>query len=147
MRRHLLMVLAAGLLLAADAPKDDGAKKELKAFTGTWQAVSVERDGKEAPKEEVAKMKLIVKGNRYTFHSGGQTISGTHRLDPAKDPKQIDAMRSKGPDAGETLKGIYTLEGDTFKVCFAAAGKDRPTEFSTTSGGGHRLLVMKRSKP
>jgi uncharacterized protein (TIGR03067 family) len=74
-------------------------------------------------------------------------VKGTHKLDPAKDPKQIDAVRTEGANAGETLKGIYTLDGDTYKVCFAAAGKDRPTAFSTTSGGGHRLIVMKREKP
>ena len=56
-------------------------------------------------------------------------------------------MRTDGPHAGETLKGIYVLTGDTYKVCFGAPGKTRPTEFSTKAGGGQRLLVMKRAKP
>ena len=46
------------------------------------------------------------------------------------------------------MLGIYELEGDTFKVCFAAPGKaDRPTEFKSAAGSGHRLLVLKRETP
>jgi len=74
-------------------------------------------------------------------------INSTHKLDPTKKPKQIDAVRREVPQAGETLKGIYTLDSDTFKVCFAPPGKDRPTEFSTKAGTGFRLLELKRVKP
>jgi uncharacterized protein (TIGR03067 family) len=146
MIRTALGVVAVSLLLGAARP-DDAAKKELDRFTGTWQAVSVERDGKAWSKEDVAKVKLIVKGEHYAFHVGDETVKGMHKLDPTRDPKQIDAVRTEGPQAGETLKGIYTLDAENFKVCFAAPGKDRPTEFSSTAGGGHRLMAFKRSAP
>ena len=107
----------------------------------------MEREGKPVPKEMVEQVSLEVKGKEYTFHVGDQVIQGTHKLDPSKTPKHIDAVRSAGPHEGDVLKGIYTLEDDTYKVCFGAPGKGRPTEFSTTSGGGYRLLVMKRVKP
>ena len=94
----------------------------------------------------VKKVKLVVRGKHYTFHTGQQTIEGTHRLDPSQDPKTIDAVRSKGPDRGKTLRGIYELNGDTYKVCFAEPDKERPEEFSTTEGSGHRLLVFKRAR-
>jgi uncharacterized protein (TIGR03067 family) len=92
-------------------------------------------------------VKLVVRGEHYTFHVGDQTIKGMHKLDPTKDPKQIHAVRPQGPHPGETIKGISKLDGDNDKVCFAEAGKDRPTQFSTTGGGGHRLIVMKHEKP
>ena len=95
----------------------------------------------------MGKVTLVVKGNHYTYHMGKEVIQGTHKLDPSKTPKQIDAVRSNGPHAGEELKGIYTLEGDTYKACFGAPGKEHPTEFSSTSSGGHRLIVMHREKP
>ena len=98
------------------------------------------------PKEQVEKTSLEVKGDHYTLRVGDREIKGTHKLDTTKKPHQIDAVRSEGPNSGETIRGIYSIDGDTYKVCFAAAGKDRPTEFSTTQGDGHRLIVMKRKK-
>jgi len=56
-------------------------------------------------------------------------------------------LRAKGPDKGKTLLGIYELSDDAYKVCFAAPGKDRPTEFNSKEGSGNRLIVMKREKP
>jgi hypothetical protein len=35
---------------------------------------------------------------------------------------------------------------DTRKVCVAAAGKGRPTEFAAPPGSGHVLAVLKRVK-
>jgi uncharacterized protein (TIGR03067 family) len=140
-----LMVLL-GLVLTghgyAEAPTG-----ELKKFTGTWQAVSVTADGKEATKHEAEKVLLTVKGEKYTLKTGADTIEGTHKLDPSKKPKTIDAVRTAGPDKGQMLLGIYELSDDTFKICVAAAGKDRPTEFASKPGSGNRLMVFKRQKP
>src|SRR3954447_25270074 len=147
MTKTVLVALAAGLLLAADKPAGDGASGELKKFTGTWHAVSIERDGKKVPKEEVDKVHLMVQGHKYTLKSGDHTIAaGAHKLDPSRSPKQIDAVRSDGEHKGQTMKGIYELTEDTFKVCFGEPGKGRPTEFSSKEGGGHRVIVMKRAK-
>ena len=45
MRRRGLLLIAAGLLIAADAPKDDATKKEPAKLLGTWRVQSAERDG------------------------------------------------------------------------------------------------------
>jgi uncharacterized protein (TIGR03067 family) len=139
------VAITVGLLAAAWLRAGD-AGKELERFTGTWVAVSVERDGTKLPDAEAKKFQLTVKGEKYTFRTGDEVVEGTHKLDPTKKPKQIDAVRSKGPKAGEVIKGIYELDGETFRVCFAAAGKDRPTAFSSKDSGGHRLMVFHRQK-
>jgi uncharacterized protein (TIGR03067 family) len=145
MRTRVLAAVAVGVLVTA--PADDAAKKELEKFTGSWQAVAVEHDGKKGTEEQVKTVKLTVRGEKYTFQVGEQVVEGTHRLDPSKNPKQIDALRSKGPDAGKTLRGIYELDDETFKVCFAPADKDRPAAFATREGDGQRLMTFKRVKP
>jgi uncharacterized protein (TIGR03067 family) len=137
---------ALGIALCVAAARGDDAKKELEKFSGFWQAVSITEDGKDQP-DAVKTTKLTVKGEQYTYNVKDQVVEGTHKLDPSKKPKEIDAVRSKGPDAGKTLKGIYVLTDDTFTVCFAAAGKERPTDFKSKTGDGRRLMEFKRVKP
>lgn len=146
-RAVAVLVLALGFPALADdkAPKD--AKAELERFTGTWTGVSAVRDGKEVPKAEAAKMKLVVKGDKYTLTGyGNEEIEGTHALDPSKNPKQIDAVRTKGPNKGEKLLGLYNLSEDAYVVCFAEPGKDRPKELKADGGPGLRVLAFKREK-
>ena len=145
MTRFLTMAaLTFGLTAAADDQKN--GKAELEKFTGTWQGVSVVRDGKAIPKPDAEAVRLVVAGENYTLMEGGELIEGTHKLDPTKTPKEIDAVRTKGPHKGETLRGLYELTEDTFLVCFAAPGKERPKELKAEGGPGLRVLAFKRQK-
>jgi uncharacterized protein (TIGR03067 family) len=140
----MLLVLSFGLLLTARAPSVT-VKEELDNLTGTWRAVSITENGKEMSDDDLKKVVLVVNGKTYRFGVGKTIVKGTHKLDPSKTPKTIDAVRSSGSDKGKTIKGIYELKGDSYKVCFAAPGKDRPKEFSAKEGSGHRLIVLKRA--
>jgi uncharacterized protein (TIGR03067 family) len=144
------MVLTAGLLIAAEAPNADQPKKELDKLQGTWTVISAERAGEKVPEERTKSWKLVIKGDKYSFEPGDQSIEGTYKVDPSKTPKAIDATRSNGQDKGKTLYGIYALSGDELKMCFSEPGKEeRPKEFSTTaaSGAGHALYTFKRANP
>ena len=37
------------------------------------------------------------------------------KLDPSKKPKAIDITQLSGK--GETIPGIYSIDGDTLKIC------------------------------
>ena len=143
MTRLLAAALAFGLPAAAD---DKAPKDELGKLAGTWRGVSYVRDGTDVPKAEAEKVRLVVMREKYTLTEGGEAIEGTHTLDPAKTPKHIDAVRTKGPHKGEKMLGVYQLRGDSFVVCFAAPGKDRPTELKPAGGPGLRVLAFKREK-
>jgi uncharacterized protein (TIGR03067 family) len=147
--RSLLLALAAGVLVAAEAPKEDAGKKDLKAMQGTWEAVSHEEDGRKATEEErkKAQVRLVVKGDEYTI-SFGKTVGGkgTLKLDPGKKPKQIDVVLGDGPFKGKAMLGIYELKGDELRVCTAMPGKERPKEFSTKKGSQRYLIGYKRLK-
>jgi uncharacterized protein (TIGR03067 family) len=146
MKRCVVLVLAAGLLVAGDKKED--AKKDLKKFQGQWVAVSVELNGKAVPDEAVKSVKVTVKGNKVTIKEGDMTSEGKFTLDPTKKPKQIDGTAKEGDKEVKTI-GIYEFDGDKVKICYALAGKERPKEFSTKAGTQQSPLILtvyKRAK-
>jgi uncharacterized protein (TIGR03067 family) len=133
--------------MAADAPKDDAAKKDLETFQGNWQMVSAVQDGKPLPPEEVKQFKLTIQTNKFVLRKDSVVISeGTFTLDPTRKPKEIDETATVGPNKGKTFLAIYEVEGERHRICFAAPGQERPTEFSSTAGSGHLLQVWKRGR-
>jgi uncharacterized protein (TIGR03067 family) len=147
MRLRVLTVLAVGLLLAAeDAGNGRAARKELTKLEGTWAMVSGEQEGKKIPEDVVKTAKLVIKGDRHTVTVGDETFKGTHKVNPSKTPKQIDTMDTAGPFKDKTAYGIYEVDEDGLKVCFAPPGKERPKEFTTKSGTGVIFHVWKRHK-
>ena len=143
---RVLLVLAAGLRIAGIATGDDqgAAKKELERLQGEWTLVSATRDGKDMPAERVKGYKNTVKGDRFTISSEGKTAEeGTLKLNPDKKPKEVEFNLAEGE---KTALGIYELNGDTYKLCYAPPGKGRPKEFSAKEGTGHTLSVWQRKK-
>ncbi len=141
-----VLLLAVSMLIAADAKED--AKKDIEKMQGTLLLVSGERDGQKFTAEEIKQSKLIIKGDTFSIPKStvGTSQEGTFKIDPNKRPKQIDSTAGSGPDKGKISLGIYELDDDTQKFCFAPPGKDRPKEFSSKPGSGHLLQVWKRAK-
>jgi uncharacterized protein (TIGR03067 family) len=75
-------------------------------------------------------------------------LEGTVRkIDAAKKPKTIDTEVTAGDLKGNTIQGIYEIDGDTLRVCVVLPGKcERPTEFSGKAGSGCNLTIYKREK-
>jgi uncharacterized protein (TIGR03067 family) len=143
----LWVPLVLGVLSADDSAKQGDVKKELQQLEGTWVVVSEEMDGRKVPADTIKPSKLIVKGDTYTVQMGERVVEkGTIQIDPTKKPKTIDATPSDGENKGKTFHGIYEIQGDTAKDCFAMDGKERPKEFATKQGSGMVVRVYKRDK-
>jgi uncharacterized protein (TIGR03067 family) len=137
-------LIAVVVLVAADAG-EDAAKKDLEKFQGNWQLISMERDGKKTPQEDAKKITLTIQGNKFVLRKDGEVISeGTMTLDPTKKPKEIDETITTGPNKGKVFSAIYEIDDERHRICFAAAGKERPTAFSSSSG--QLLQVWKRAR-
>jgi len=137
------IALAAILLVAADDP----AESDLDDLRGTWVCVSMERNGRKVPEEQYKDGVLIMDGETFTFKRGDEIITkGTRKLDPTRSPKALDDTHTEGRLKGRSYKGIYELDGDTFKTCNGGLGADRPTEFGTKPGTGLLLIVYRRKK-
>lgn len=73
-------------------------------------------------------------------------VAGTFTIDATAKPKNLEFIPGQDIDKGKTCHGIYELDGDTYKVCFAPPGKERPKEFAAKPGSGYTLHIWKREK-
>jgi uncharacterized protein (TIGR03067 family) len=144
MTRFALLLLA--ICPIAAAPKADEETSDVKKLQGTWVLASGQDDGEKLSEEVIKNSRLVFDGTKHTVREGDTTYKGSHKLDSATKPKTIDIMDTEGPFKGKTVLGIYELEGDTFKICYALPGKDRPRDFSAGAGTGLRCHTWKRVK-
>ena len=135
------------LLLLGGANGQDAIKKEMALLEGEWSMMSGESNGFAMPKEAVSRGKRLAKDGETTIMFGDMVyFKAKFSIDPAKKPKAIDYMMTEGPTKGKTQLGIYELDGDAVKFCFAAPGKDRPTDFTAKEGSQRTLSAWKRDK-
>ena len=130
--------------LAAFTPNLAGqdSSDDLKRLTGKWTVVAAEEAG--AKKEGYTGTAMLIQGTKLTWVKPKiEDESIRLRIDSTQKPKHIDLEKSKD----EVIRGIYSLEGDTLKVCMLVAESgNRPQEFVTKKGDHYRLLVLKREK-
>jgi uncharacterized protein (TIGR03067 family) len=145
MKARLLMIAALGLLLGADNPQDAASKKDLERMQGTWKLVSAIQDGTALSEDKVKQTTIVIKDDTFRFPGLAEDATsreGTFKLDATKSPKEMDTISTKK----EVMLGIYELDGDRYKVCFAPTGKPRPSEFASKLGSGNLLQVWKRKE-
>ena len=147
MKMQLLMIAAVGVVLAAcnrQAPTP-APKTDLDRLQGTWNLVSAMQDGKALPEDKVKQTTIVFKGDTFRFPGSAEyatSKAGTIKLDETKTPKEMDAISTEK----EVMPGIYVLEENGYKVCFAPAGKPRPTELGSAPGSGYILQSWERQK-
>jgi len=141
-----LTSLVVGALLAADVSENEANTKDVQQLQGTWQLTAGEYDGKRYSELQVKQSQIVFDGNRYSVPASdvGFSQTGTIKIDATTKPKRLEFSPAQDPDMGKTFLGIYELEGDTYKVCFALPGKERPKEFVSEPFSGYTLHIWKR---
>src|SRR5437773_8569560 len=118
---------------------------DLDAMQGTWNLVSAMQDGNALPEDKVKQTTIVFKDDTFRFPGSAEYATsrkGTIKVDATKTPKQMDAISTEK----EVMSGIYELNGDNYKVCFAPVGKPRPDELTSKPGSGYILQVWQRQK-
>jgi RNA polymerase sigma factor (sigma-70 family) len=138
--------LAYHLGLAVDPQAKDKPKEDAEAILGTWEVVKAEVEGKEPDDAKAG----VVKGLTMVFTKGkiavtlpdGTLRESAYKLDPTQKPKAIDINYQDR----EVTEHVYTLEGDTLKICgsIPGSGKGRPTEVASKEGSKTMLITLKR---
>jgi uncharacterized protein (TIGR03067 family) len=148
MKMQLLVITGLGLLLVAcnrQQPQAAAPKTDLDRFQGTWYLVAAVKDGTVLPEDKVKQMSIVFKGDTFRFAELAEddtSREGTIKLDENKTPKEMDAISTNK----EVMLGIYRMDDNGYKVCFAPAGKPRPTDFASQPGSGYILQSWGREK-
>lgn len=149
MKIQLLVITGLGLLLVACNRQQPSAaaapKTDLDRFQGTWYLVAGVKDGNVLPEDKVKQMSIVFKGDTFRFTGLAEddtSKEGTIKLDENKTPKEIDAISP----TKEVMLGIYRMDDNGYKVCFAPAGKPRPTDIASQPGSGYILQSWGREK-
>ena len=146
MRSKSLWCLPFLCLAFAQPAGDDKAKKDLERVQGIWEMHALEINGKEVPPQRRDGTILIIKGSDYKTKVKDKELPGFQlKLDPSKNPKEVD-MIQKQPDGTEkVIKGIYTFENDHFKMCRGLdASQERPSQFATWPDTNYFVVTWKK---
>jgi uncharacterized protein (TIGR03067 family) len=130
-----------------------GDTEPVAGLSGRWVLVSVESAG-----QKVLVQKALAKGMAFRFVRSElvwedptaapdkqEQITFKTRSDAA--PKEIDVTFVRAPGTvvdGKTLLGIYSIEGDTLRICWSHKEGRRPKEF--TGRKEPTLFILKRDK-
>jgi uncharacterized protein (TIGR03067 family) len=158
------------------SPRPDESDRQ--RILGSWVAVAAEMDGLPAPRELLDSLKptMTFTQEKVIARPGGVVpkdlldlaakrgllprnlagflewgIEGIYHIDPTKAPKTID-ITILGDEVRRNGLGLYSLEGDTLKLCLSLNPEkisERPTAFSSKAQAGtlRVIVTFKRQEP
>jgi RNA polymerase sigma factor (sigma-70 family) len=128
---------------AVAAAEDKKSDKE--KLQGEWKVVSIKMGGMDNPNKDQVGDKMTFNGDRMEL----TPFKADFKLDPSKDPRQIDFTLTESPNDNEKGKvslGIYKLDGDKLTLHASHPGGERPTEFESKEGQISMLFTLERVK-
>jgi uncharacterized protein (TIGR03067 family) len=144
--RRVLPLIACACLAFAPAPLPRSrpradARAALQKVQGEWVLVHASTEGK--PDGNVLQG-LVFSGSTFRMLGPvGYRGDWTFTMNPKTGPKSLDMVV---PGGGVLIEAVYSLEGDTLRICSHDTGKKRPRDLSG-SGPSESLCVFKRKKP
>ncbi len=125
---------------------EEAAKAARSNMQGLWQYESFEEEGKAATARSLRRKTIFFGGNSVMMKDAAELVqAGQFTLDP-ETPGAVDLKILVGPFRNITMLGIYELKGNTLRVCYDTAGRERPKEFKSTADSGLFVAVYKRAK-
>jgi uncharacterized protein (TIGR03067 family) len=138
----LQLLCAAILSTLCLAHADDAAWR--KRLLGTWEGAVVSDEETGARRATIREL-TITQDRISAIDGDGRSLGeGSYKLAEEGGFLTIDATGVNGPATGQTMLGIWKLEGDTLRWCSANAGRPRPGEFKTRSSGPYLMVLTRR---
>jgi uncharacterized protein (TIGR03067 family) len=117
---------------------------DLDKLQGSWSVTLFEIDARREPAPPGAK--ITIRSNRFASVGMGAAYEGILELGQEKRRKTIDLIFDVGHAAGVRNIGIYQLTANSWTLCLATRGTDRPTEFVSLPGTGIALERLEREQ-
>jgi uncharacterized protein (TIGR03067 family) len=142
MGRAVVLVLLAVSSVQAETAAER-VRREEQRLEGTWRVIAAEAGGVTVPQREYRELRLTFRGGKFVARRGDEEPQeGTYTIGPSKDPREMDIVRRVGKGKEVRQQGVYSLTGDTLKIC--ASTEDRPRDFSTRDHPDRTLLTLRR---
>lgn len=141
----MVRLMCAGLvaLLCLASIRAEDKAFDAKKLQGKWTFVSGMKNGTEAG-EEMKKAEFEIVKDVMTLTNMGQVFKFKFTTEGKTNPANIDLEMTESPfGAGMKAKGIISVDGDDFKLCYMPMGDERPKKFD---GKDAFLFVLKRKK-
>jgi uncharacterized protein (TIGR03067 family) len=165
----LMGFLAFGMLMSSAAPRRVGTpapmaagsisarpdvvvlprEEEVFSLEGTWIATAAVIDGDQATDNALANVKLTMDPTGFKLVLAATQKKGrswTIKTDDLKDSETPTHKIDFVLEDGSRMEGIFTLDGDTMKLCLSQDDEPRPTDFSASEYSKRILLTLKRQK-
>lgn len=139
----LPLLCAAMFFNLSRAQADDVAWR--KQLLGTWEGAVVSDEATSARRATIRELTITMDKISATDGDGRSLGEGSYKIAEEGGLLTIDATGVSGPAMGQTMLGIWKLEGGTLRWCSANHGKPRPTQFQTRSSGPY-LVILTRKK-
>jgi len=136
---RLILVSLVSLVLTSHAHAQ--SSNAASPLQGRWVVTAAEHEGK--PFDAIKGGVMTIAGDAFEVRTAsGNMLMGTLRLDPSKQPSQMDMIHADGA----RWEAIYIIEGETFRMNYVeAGGKDaRPATFTTNDTTEATVIVLRR---
>lgn len=114
------------------------------SLEGTWQPLTAELGGEEAPQMMLEKMELELAGGNYAVRFGG--IAADHGTYTVDADGQLTLTGVAGANAGRTIPGLFKFAGGTLSICYGLGGT-RPEKLATGQDPQLYLVNYQRKQP
>lgn len=141
LRRGAREALAEPSAAVTQTPTPAATGDAAPELEGEWQMTSCTADGHPVPDSMVKTGRRVAQGGETSSYFGKQRIvQARYSVDRSAVPHAIDYHLNNG----NQQFGIWKFEGDILHICFAPAGKPRPTDFAANRGEGHTFTAWTR---
>jgi uncharacterized protein (TIGR03067 family) len=119
---------------------DASAKSDVDRAQGDWVVAELINKGDKVATDQLAILKLKIKGTEFTLDYGDGAYQGRFQLKESSLPKVMDVTL----DDGSEVPAIYEMSASLLRVCYTEPGNPRPTSFESGPGSDNVLVVYKR---
>jgi uncharacterized protein (TIGR03067 family) len=138
----LIAIAAIPVIGAQDAPAPAKPTGIMAQLQGAWTVTSSNGQDTAGSGQEIV---TTITSNRYEQSVNGQISErGTFKIDDSKKPMTVDISITDGPNAGQSVPGVFQLDGNKLTAKFGEPGSTvRPTDFAPAEGFMTFVMVKK----